>query len=192
MTRVQQRAANLLAKLSVVAEAPAREIGPRSKGGKPGHKILEGTLPERARTHAHWRGVFVKAWLNEHDLEKAVTACEAELYALQHGPPISERTEESPDQLFSRIGKESAGLSIAEAAVHFRTTHRTVINARHAAGCDTVDGVALRPVEEAVDVDQLREARRLRELGVSYRAIAPRIGMRSGEGVRKLLNRKAA
>ena len=190
LLEARQRASQMMARLSIVAEAPAANPG-GTGGGKPGSKHLLGTLPERARTHDHWRKRFLQAWNNAHDLNKEVDEAEQELHDLQHGPPPEKRTEETADQLFTRIGKESAGWSIAEAAVHFRTTHRTVIEARKAADCDTIDGTKLVVRGEMTDEQRLAEARRLKALGASYKSIAPRIGLTSGEGVRQMLKRAA-
>jgi len=191
LEELQQEARDLLAQFSVIAEAPAADPGGGSGGGKPGSRDLSGLMNgPGAASHSRWRAAFLQVWNDESELRREVDRARAELDGYRKGPPPSKRTEETEEEFFARIVRAGRGWSLRDCARAHRTSEGIVKQARIMAACTVEDGEPMEDAEPAVDVDKLAEARRLRDLGVSYRAIGPQVGM-TGEGVRQMLKRAA-
>jgi len=171
-TLAQARAAarTLLARLSILAEASASSLEP-SKRGTPGHAVLAGSIHPRDRTHDYWRQAFLAAWHDAPALHRAVRSATRDLEAFTTAPKAGDRPEETRAQLDRRIVRDGTGYSIAEAAVHFRTTHKVVIAARTAAERDPSDGSEQQEIR-----DKAAKAREMARAGMTRRAIGRFLG----------------
>lgn len=156
-------------------DKPRAPHGPKGPSGDPRplfvlalERLVEADTAYRAKSAVEW-------------------AEDAYKHARRSNPAVRPEGESEAQRAY-RIIDEGEGMSLPDAAQHFRVPQGEVKRARKAALCFIADG---RPVAAVKDVDPAKTAQELHKRGWKQREIARRLG-KSQATIHRLLKGEAA
>jgi hypothetical protein len=166
----ESQARQLLARASILAEAPVSAIGSgKIKHGKPGGDAPSGNSHDLYS----WLREEFGGCVGEGDFEAFCVKAESAIEAVCVSKPAPVVKLETEAQLFGRIIVEGEGFGVAEVAVSLRTTDRIVLRARKDAKRDLETGKPRSQEKASLSAAERRmRAKELRKQGWKLHEIA--------------------